>query len=185
MPTPSDLSTKSKGGFNKLRAFHATLERLEQGCVSILLVITILFATYQIGLRWFTSGGLPWIDPLLRYLVLWGGLLGAVLATARAQHITLDITSYLIPERFKPWLSIITLVFSVIVIGFLFRASILFLQSEIQFGGKSLFGIPYWMWYLIFPISFGMMVLHFLISALLTIAEIKSAQEPPSAERSK
>ena len=69
------------------RRILAGIIKLEEALLSILLTAMIVLACYQIGLRWFTSGGLPWIDPLLRYLVLWSGLLGAVLATAKDNHI--------------------------------------------------------------------------------------------------
>ena len=34
--------------------------KLEEVLLSILLTVMILLACYQIGLRWFTSGGLAW-----------------------------------------------------------------------------------------------------------------------------
>ena len=69
--------------------FVSVIIRTEEIILTIFLTSLILLACYQIGLRWFTSGGLFWIDPLLRYLVLWSGLLGAVLATAKNNHISL------------------------------------------------------------------------------------------------
>ncbi len=170
----SDVTGKRYGWSLKFKAALTRIEMVEQGLATLILTLIIVLAVYQIGLRWLTSGGLPWIDPLLRYSVLWGGLLGAVLATARAQHISLDVVSYLIPERIKPWLKLVTLCFSAVVAGFLFRAALLFLQSEIEFGGSSLFGLPSWILYLIFPISFGMISVHFILSALLTVMDKKS-----------
>ncbi len=166
-----DSGSSRVGWTQKLRTLLATIEIVEQGLVTLLLTAIILFATYQIGLRWFTAGGLSWIDPLLRYSVLWGGLFGAALATARAQHISLDVVSYLIPEGMKPWLKLFTLCFSTVVSGFLFQAALLFLKSEMEFGGNSLFGFPYWAWYLVFPLSFGLITIHFAMSALLTLMD--------------
>lgn len=167
----------------KCKAILARVEAVEQGLVTIILSLIILLATYQIGLRWLTTGGLPWIDPLLRYSVLWGGLLGAVLATARAQHISIDVVSYLIPEKLKPWLTLITYSFSAVIAGFLFRAAILFLQSEIEYGSNSLLGLPSWVLYLIFPISFGMISVHFALSALLAISDRESTRPQPNPEK--
>ncbi len=177
----SDVTNIRYGWSLKLKAVLNRVEMVEQGLVTLILTLIIVLATYQIGLRWFTSGGLPWIDPLLRYSVLWGGLMGAVLATARAQHISLDVVSYLIPERAKPWLKFITLCFSTVVAGFLFRAAVLFMQSEIEFGGTSLFGLPSWILYLIFPISFAMISVHFILSALLTVFDKRSTGQQASS----
>ena len=115
---------------------------VEQGLVTAILTVIIILAALQIGLRWLGSGGLPWIDPLLKYCVLWGGFLGAVLATSRSQHISLDAVDYLIPDKIKPVLKLITLCFSAVVALFLFNAALLFLKSEMEFGGNSLFGFP-------------------------------------------
>ena len=144
----------------------SVLARLEEALLTVLLLVMIVLACYQIALRWFTSGGLLWIDPLLRHLVLWGGLLGAVLATAKDNHISMDILSYLVGDRAKRWLKLAINLFSTIVCVFLFRATILFIKSEIAYGGSSLFGWASWVWNLIFPIAFALICLHFLIGAI-------------------
>ena len=150
----------------------------EEVLLSLLLTAMILLACYQIGLRWFTSGGLPWIDPLLRYLVLWSGLLGAVLATARNNHIALDAISYLLQPRLKLIIHLLTDGFCVVVSFFLFRATLLFIRSEIDYGGPGLFAIDTWLWFLIFPIAFGMILLHFCIDAVVTVRNLLQNTEP-------
>ena len=155
-----------------------TIIKCEEVLVSLLLTAMILLACYQIGLRWFTSGGLPWIDPLLRYLVLWSGLLGAVLATARDNHIALDAIGYLLQRKMKLWVHLLTDVFCVVVSIFLFRATLLFIQSEIEYGGPGLFGLDSWLWFLIFPIAFGMILLHFSIDAASTIWNLFQGPQP-------
>jgi len=152
--------------------------RLEEVLLSILLTAMIILACYQIGLRWFTSGGLPWIDPLLRYLVLWSGLLGAVLATAKNNHIALDAIGYLLHRRLKLGVHLLTDVFCVVVSFFLFRATILFIRSEYEFGSSSLFGVATWVWYLIFPIAFGMILLHFSIDGVTTVRNLLKRTRP-------
>lgn len=152
--------------------------KLEEVLLSILLTVMILLACYQIGLRWFTSGGLAWIDPLLRYLVLWSGLLGAVLATARDNHIALDAVSYLLQRQLKLWVHLLIDAFCVLVSVFLFRATLLFIKSEIEYGGPGLFGLDTWLWFLIFPIAFGMILLHFSIDAAATVWNLLQPPEP-------
>jgi TRAP-type C4-dicarboxylate transport system permease small subunit len=150
--------------------FLAAVVGAEELLLSLFLSTMILLACYQIGLRWFTSGGLPWIDPLLRYLVLWSGLLGAVLATARDNHIALDAVGYLLHDRLKQGVRLIVHLFCVVVSVFLFRATLIFIKSEFEYGGPDLFGLSTGMWYLIFPIAFGLILAHFSIG---TVAEIK------------
>ena len=145
------------------RKILAGIIRFEELLLTVFLSAMILLACYQIGLRWFTSGGLMWIDPLLRFLVLWSGLLGAVLATANDNHIGLDAIGYLLQRRMKEWVRLLTHGFCVLVSIFLFRATLIFIRGEFEFGGPGLFGLPYWLWYLIFPLAFGLILLHFTI----------------------
>jgi TRAP-type C4-dicarboxylate transport system permease small subunit len=152
--------------------------KCEEVLLSLLLTTMILLACYQIGLRWFTSGGLPWIDPLLRYLVLWSGLLGAVLATASNNHIALDAISYLLQHKLKFFMHLLTDVFCVVVSIFMFRATLLFIRSEIEYGGTGLFGLDTWLWFLIFPIAFGMILLHFCIDCATTVSNLLQDSEP-------
>ena len=157
------------------RKLVAGIIRIEDLLLTVFLTAMILLACYQIGLRWFTSGGLRWIDPLLRYLVLWSGLLGAVLATAKDNHIGLDALGYLLHRRMKPWIGLLTHSFCVIVSIFLFRATLIFIRSEFEFGGPGLFGLPYWIWYLIFPLAFGMILLHFTIETAAIVQKLRRA----------
>ena len=152
------------------------LEKLEQTLLTLLLSIMIFLASYQILLRWFTSGGLLWIDPLLRHLVLWTGMLGAAFATSRGSHIAIDAVSYVVSPKVNQWLKIAAHAFSAFVSIFLFRASLLFMGSEMEFGGTSLFGLPSWIWYLIFPIAFGLILVHFTFSVILSCGDAFSAQ---------
>lgn len=138
----------------------------------LLLLAMISLACLQIILRTVFSGGLLWADPLLRYLVLWSGLLGAVLATSRGNHIALDLAGYLIPDRFQPAVQLAAHLFSVIVAALLTWASVLFIRSEIEFGSAALFNLPSWFWNLIFPLAFGLITLRYLalfISTGLTL----------------
>lgn len=150
----------------------AGIIKVEEVLLSVLLTGMIVLACFQIGLRWSTSGGLVWIDPLLRYLVLWSGLLGAALATARDNHIALDAVGYLLHRQLKEWVRLLVHGFCVVVSAFLFRATLLFISSEFEFGSPSLFGIETGVWFLIFPIAFGLILLHFIIDMASTVRNI-------------
>ncbi|MEN8200236.1 MAG: TRAP transporter small permease [Thermodesulfobacteriota bacterium] len=139
-------------------------ERLIDSLLCFLLVLMILLACVQIGLRTFLSGGLLWIDPLLRYLVLWCGLLGAVVATRKRKHIAIDVLGYLAPERVKPWIDLLIDLFSSLVALLLTWAAVIFVRNEALYGGSTLFDIPSWIWNLIFPVAFGFISLHFLLA---------------------
>ena len=64
----------------------------------------IVLAIYQILSRNLFSEGVVWIDPLLRTLVLWVGLTGAVVATRTDNHIRIDIFSKYFPKSILPYI---------------------------------------------------------------------------------
>ena len=66
---------------SSLRKLDQLLRHFEDGVLAVLLGGMILLATLQIGLRNFADTGFIWADPLLRIMVLWLGLVGAVAAT--------------------------------------------------------------------------------------------------------
>lgn len=146
--------------------------KAEEWLLAAMLATMIILACTQIFLRALFSGGLLWIDPVLRYLVLWSGFIGAAMATSRGKHIALDLISYLVPEPAKSYLAIITNIFSMVVCGFLTWAATLFLMDEFQYGGSGPLEIPSWAWNVIFPLAFFLITLRFgslAISSLLSI----------------
>ena len=67
--------------------------------ISMLAVMVILAVT-QIAYRNVAGGGLAWIDPLLRMLVLWVALSGAVIASRTDNHIRIDLFAKYISDRY-------------------------------------------------------------------------------------
>ncbi len=118
-------------------------------------------ACVQIFLRSVLSSGLPWADPLLRYLVLWCGLLGALKATGQRKHIALDFSNYLVPKSAQPWITFATDLFCTVTTGTLSLAAWIFIKNEIEYGGADLLSLPVWVWNIIFPITFGLMTVRY------------------------
>ncbi|NOR24661.1 MAG: TRAP transporter small permease subunit [Desulforhopalus sp.] len=151
---------------------HPVLRLLDKGesvILSLLLAAMILLACLQIILRTFFASGLFWADPLLRYLVLWCGLLGAVSATGQGKHIALDITGNYLPKKIDPWVTLITHLFCTLASAGLTWAGWRFLLSEIEFGGSGPLSLPLWFWNSIFPIAFGLITLKYLLLLLVQI----------------
>ncbi|WP_051305827.1 TRAP transporter small permease [Desulfogranum mediterraneum] len=155
--------------------------RLIDGLLCLLLLAMIILACLQIGLRTFFSGGLLWVDPLLRYLVLWSGMLGAVVATREGKHICIDVVGYLAPEPLKPWIGVVIDLFSTLVAAVLAWAALHFVGNERLFAGPALLGIPSWCWNLVFPLAFGLITLYFFQAAMAGIKTIASSLVRDSA----
>lgn len=139
------------------------------GLLCLLLLAMIILACLQITLRTLYSGGFLWADSLLRYLVLWSGMLGAVVATREGKHIAIDVITYLVPEKIRKFISLMTSLFSFLVAGFLTWAAVTFVRNEALFGTGVLLNIPSWGWNIIFPAAFALIAFHFLITLLTDI----------------
>ncbi len=163
-----------------LTALSKNIERIEEVILSVILVALITLACLQIALRLFFGTGLIWADPLLRYLTLWGGMLGAVLAVSQEKHISLDILNNLLNRQIRRYLKVINYIFCTIVCGFLSYASLRFIFDEISFGGSAILAIPSWALNLIFPIGFGIMTLRFFLGAVHR--SVKLAKSPSSTK---
>ena len=137
------------------------LERGEDILLCLLLTFMLSLACVQIFMRTVLSSGLLWAEPLLRYLVLWCGLLGALKATEQRKHIALDFSTYLLPESAQPWITLVTDLFCTITTAGLSLAAWIFIKNEIEFGGTDLLSLPVWVWNIIFPITFGLMTLRY------------------------
>lgn len=144
----------------------ALFARFEDGFLCLVLAAMMLFACWQIVLRFLFAGGLVWADALLRYLVLWAGLFGAVIATREGRHIAIDIASHLLPGRLLPFLRLFIDLCSAAVTGVLTWAAVVFVQNERLYGNEVLLAIPFWVWNLVFPIAFGLITLRFLGAAV-------------------
>lgn len=157
-------------GFHKMLDL---LSKFERALLCLCFAAMVVLACLQIFLRIFLNSGMVWADSFLRYLVLWGGMMGAVVATERNKHIAIDLASYLFHAESKPWLGVITHTFSLLVCCALTFASYIFVLNESDFGGAMILGIPSWALNMIFPLSFALISLRFFSAALddvMTIA---------------
>ncbi len=156
-------------GVQQIRTFE---KQLINGLICLLLAAMIILACLQIGMRTFFSGGILWADSILRYLVLWCGMLGAVVATREKKHIGIDVLGYLAPEQIKVWIALVIDLFSSLVAAVLTWAAVTFVRNELLFGGPSLLSVPSWAWNLIFPIAFTLITMHFLLAVAADIQTI-------------
>ncbi len=149
-----------------------TLGRVEKFLVAAMLSVMILLAFLQIILRNVFSTGISWGDPLVRYLVLWVGLIGASLASKEGKHITIEVFSRWFSGHGSRYLKAISCLVSAFICGLLTFAGWTFVQNEAQMGGTTFLEIPLWIPQVIFPVTFALMTLRFGFSAFAELALI-------------
>jgi len=135
---------------------------LEDALLVFMLAVMILVATAQIVLRNFLDIGLIWGDPLLRALVLWVGLLGAIVASRTENHITIDILSRYLAPRWRAVSRLITDLFTVAVCALVSYYSASLVQMDHEAGVVAFSGVPAWLVELIIPVGFAIMALRYL-----------------------
>jgi len=162
----------------RMRRLLSFLHRAEEAVVGLLLLAMIILTCLQVGLRAFFSSGISWADPLLRYLVLWGGLLGAGVAVRQRRHITIDLASHFLPKRFNRVLSVAINLFSAAVCAALTYAAFVFVKNEAEFGGSpTTLGLAFWQLNLIFPLAFVIFTGRFMVCAVIDAAGWERGEE--------
>lgn len=141
------------------------LHRAEELFITLLLGGMILLSGTQILLRNLWDSGISWGDPLLRILVLWVGLLGAMLATRQNKHIRIDILSRYLPQHWSRYIEWAANLFSGIICTLLAWHSGRFVHYEWQDGAEVFSGFPAWLAELILPLGFGVIALRFFLLA--------------------
>jgi len=71
----------------------------ENGLLTLMLISMIGLGTLQIVQRNFFGSGFIWTDELLRLLVLWLAMAGAVAASRDDRHIVIDLLSRFLNDR--------------------------------------------------------------------------------------
>jgi TRAP-type C4-dicarboxylate transport system permease small subunit len=146
--------------------FLAALIRVEDGILVLLLALMISLAVLQILLRNLFDAGIFWSDALLRILVLWIGLVGAMVATRGDKHITINLVARFLPEKIKAIADGIAKLFTAVVCAITARYSFYLIQLEYADGGAAFGLVPIWVCEAIIPLAFTVIALRYLVMAL-------------------
>jgi TRAP-type C4-dicarboxylate transport system permease small subunit len=128
-----------------------------------MLAAMVVLAVAQIAYRNFVGGGVIWIDPLLRTLVLWVALSGAVIASRNDNHIRIDFFAKYISGKYYIHIKRLVHFYCVLVCSVVAWYSVGFVRMEYEYGTEAFAGIPAWITELIIPIAFGMMAVRYFL----------------------
>lgn len=150
-----------------MRRLLTTIHHIETGLLVLLLAVMIGLAGSQILLRNLFDSGISWSDPLLRVLVLWVGMLGAMIATQQDKHIRIDLLSRYLSPAWRGHAARLNNLFSAIVCGLLSWHSARFVYFEWQDGNTLVSDFPVWIAELVLPFGFAVMTLRFVLLLFL------------------
>jgi TRAP-type C4-dicarboxylate transport system permease small subunit len=161
------------------------IQRIENALLAVLVLILVLLAGAQIVLRDFFDTGLSWADPLMRSLVLWTGMLGALAAVRDDKHIALDVLQRYLAPKAQRAARIVTLGFTAIICAVM--AYYCYTMLAIDFAEASNVGattrVPAWLPESILPVAFGLMALRFAIRAFASPAHPPALLHDPGETR--
>lgn len=151
------------------------MERLGRWVEDALLVVIltgmIVLATAQILLRNFFDVGFIWGDEMLRMLVLWLAVAGAVAASRSDRHIHIDLLNRYLAPRAATAVRVVTHLFTATVCGVVAWYSLAFVQTSLEFGDVLLGNVPAWIPQSILPLGFALITWRY---ALFALAEFGS-----------
>lgn len=142
------------------------LHNAEDFLLAAVLFVMLFLAITDIAMRLVTGGSLIWIPPVLQVLVLWLGLLGALLASRSQEHIAIDVLSRFVGSFGKKVCGISGSLFAAIVCSIVAFYGVEFIQQSIEYDDIAFAQVPAWPLQLIIPFTFSLMALRFFLHTL-------------------
>lgn len=143
------------------------LHNIEDGLLALILFAMVLLASSQVIMRNFLDSGFSWGDPLLRLLVLWLGLMGAMVATRLDRHITVDALLRVLTPPLQRGARIVTKLATAMVCALLTYHSARLVAMDYEYQDILFADVPAWIGDLILPFAFGVMTLRLLFQAIM------------------
>ena len=160
----------------------AGLGKIEDWLLAVLVLVLVALAGAQIILRNFFDTGLSWADPLLRALVLWTGMLGALAAVRDDKHIALDVLQRFLTPGMQRISRVLTLGFAAVTCAAMAWFSVDLVKIDLTSGSNAFAGVPSWFVETILPAGFGLMALRFALRAFAPPAHVPLLLHEPDKE---
>jgi TRAP-type C4-dicarboxylate transport system permease small subunit len=139
------------------------LRAIEGGVLAGLLATMIGVAAFQVAARNLFDSGLLWGDGLVRVLVLWVTLLGAMVASRQDEHIRMDLAARFLDVRWNQRVRRFTSAFTVGICGLFAYHSGRFVWLDYQDGVLAFAAVPAWVCEAIMPVGAVVMGLRYLL----------------------
>lgn len=144
-----------------IRRLTGIVHWLENVLLVCLLGAMIGLAVLQIVLRNGFETGIPWLAPMLRALVLWIAMAGAIVASRDRRHISSDLIGRFLP---KPWLRYTGLITCWATSGICLAVawySFQFVRMEYESPSMAFANVPSWLCESIIPAAFALIAVRY------------------------
>ena len=162
-----------------LKRLLEVTHRIEDGLLVAVLGTMIVFAVSQILLRNVFGGGIVWADPLLRVLVLWVGLVGAMVASRTDNHIAINVLSRFLPSMARATTGALVALFTATVCAVIAYHATRFVVAEYNSGIKAVGQVPAWLAESVIPFAFSVIALRYFVLTAVRLRQISTASDRP------
>lgn len=145
---------------------------IEDTVLVIILTAMILLAASQIVMRNFLNIGLIWGDEMLRMLVLWIAVAGAIAASRSDKHINIAVLDRYLPEKLNVPVKVVIHLFTACICGVVAWYSTQFVMTSREFGDVLMGNVPAWIPQLIMPVGFGLICYRYSIFVLTELVRL-------------
>ncbi len=164
---PSPPNPNPDSGDAGLESTLVRLHRVEDFFIAALLTGTLGLALFQIVIRNVMGTGIIWGDALVRVMVFWLGMAGAMAATRERKHINIDLLTRFLPPGLRRAAGGLTTAFAAVVCMVACGVSLKFVWFEYAAGDLAFGRVPFWVCELILPLGFAVIALRYLIQFVL------------------
>lgn len=153
------------------------------GLLSACLGAMLLLAAAQIFSRNAFRASIPHTEELLEWLVLWVAMLGAMAASLKSRHITIDALSHLLGDSARRWTAVAAQSFAMLVCAALMLITGYFWLESMGYGETTLGDAPRWLFESIVPAAFAAMAVAHGSHAVALICHGRLAADEESPRR--
>lgn len=146
-----------------------------------LLAALMLLSVGQIVAREVFESGLYWSGEIIRIMVLWLAMIGAVAACRDNRHIRIDAISHLMSERAIAYARLLVDTFAALVCATVAWHAWRYLQIEIEFEETVLLDTPAWMAHVIVPVAFALLSYRFLVGVGAEAVKLCLGEQAPNS----
>jgi len=164
----TEQSLNGPGRFNALDAFVFRIARWADHisaliCIFLIVVSTGSMIVYQLGIS------IPWLDDVLRMLIIWLVYMGCVSLCLDNDHISMDAVYLHMPKAMRKVMDIIIALLGVGLCGFITKYGYDSMRQGIAYQELLPSGyLPSWPQTLAIPLGFGLMTLGY-VSYLFSV----------------
>jgi TRAP-type C4-dicarboxylate transport system permease small subunit len=176
MSRPADAAPGFLGKLDRLIGWISRLAGQLAALVCAVLIVAMTFSVivYQRGIA------IPWLDDVLRMLLIWLVYLGSVALCFRNDHITMDAVYLRVPPAVRRVIDLIVGVMGVALCGYIAKFGLDTVSREIDYEALLPSGyLPAWPQTLAIPLCFALMAVAY-VSFLYFV--LSGAREPQNAK---